>query len=78
MIAATWLNSGWVDAALIAGWMLLVVAIGVRVWRGSEGAAPGGRSGLDRPGDRRGPRVLGWLLLLFMIGPRLGRRSGGE
>lgn len=78
MIAATWLNSGWVDAALIAGWMLLVVAIGVRVWRSSEGAASGGRSGLDRPGDRRGPRVLGWLLFLFMIGPRLGRRSGGE
>ena len=30
---AYWLLSGWIDVAMIAGWMLLVIAIGLRVWR---------------------------------------------
>jgi hypothetical protein len=30
---ATWLTSGWIDAAMIVGWMALVVVVGVRVWR---------------------------------------------
>ncbi len=35
MIVANWLLSGWIDAAAIVGWMALVTAIGVRMWRRS-------------------------------------------
>jgi hypothetical protein len=35
---AYWLLSGWIDVAMIGGWMLLVVLIGLRAWRrGSDG-----------------------------------------
>ncbi len=35
---ATWLTSGWIDAALVGGWMALVVLVGRRVWRsGGDG-----------------------------------------
>ena len=34
---ATWLTSGWIDAAMILGWMVLVTAIGLRVWRSGGG-----------------------------------------
>lgn len=37
MSLATWLTSGWVDFALITGWMALVWAIGWRAWRRSGG-----------------------------------------
>jgi len=32
---ATWLTSGWIDVAMVTGWMALVVAIGVRAWKRS-------------------------------------------
>jgi hypothetical protein len=34
-VLATWLLSGWIDVAMVAGWMALVVAIGVRAWKRS-------------------------------------------
>jgi hypothetical protein len=33
---AYWLLSGWIDAAMIGGWMVLVVLVGLKVWRGGE------------------------------------------
>jgi hypothetical protein len=33
---ATWLTSGWIDVAMVTGWMLLVIAVGVRAWRRSD------------------------------------------
>ena len=33
MTVATWLTSGWIDVAMIGGWMALVIAIGMKVWR---------------------------------------------
>ena len=33
---ATWLTSGWIDVALVTGWMGLVTAIGIRAWKRSE------------------------------------------
>jgi hypothetical protein len=35
MVLANWLLSGWIDAAVIVGWMALVVGVGVRAWRRS-------------------------------------------
>ena len=43
VIAASWLTSGWIDFAMIVGWMAFVVFVGVRVWRaGGESAPPPG------------------------------------
>ena len=36
MSAATWLTSGWIDFAMIAGWMLLVIVVGRRAWGASR------------------------------------------
>ena len=36
VIAKTWLTSGWIDFGMIVAWMLLVVAVGLRVWRSGE------------------------------------------
>jgi hypothetical protein len=33
VIFAYWLLSGWIDVAMIGGWMALVIAVGVMVWR---------------------------------------------
>ncbi len=32
---ATWLTSGWIDVALVSGWMLFVIAVGVTAWKRS-------------------------------------------
>lgn len=40
MTAATWLTSGWVDAAMIAGWMVAVLVIGARAWRRADPDEP--------------------------------------
>jgi hypothetical protein len=33
---ATWLTSGWIDFATVAGWMAFVVAVGMRAWRSDK------------------------------------------
>ena len=35
-MVATWLTSGWIDVALVTGWMAFVVGVGVAAWRRSE------------------------------------------
>ena len=47
VIAASWLNSGWIDVGMIVGWMAFVVLVGVRVWRagGEPAPPPSGRAG---------------------------------
>ena len=34
---ATWLTSGWIDVAMVVGWMAFVVAVGVTAWKRSDG-----------------------------------------
>jgi hypothetical protein len=36
-VLATWLTSGWIDVAMVTGWMALVVAVGVTAWKRSGG-----------------------------------------
>ncbi len=36
MLARSWLLSGWIDVALVMGWMVLVIAIGVTAWKRSH------------------------------------------
>ncbi len=36
VIVATWLMSGWIDVAMVAGWMAFVMAIARRVWRSGD------------------------------------------
>jgi MYXO-CTERM domain-containing protein len=33
---AYWLLSGWIDVAMIVGWMALVIAVGLLAWRRSS------------------------------------------
>lgn len=33
---AYWLLSGWIDVAMIGGWMALVIAVGLRAWKGGK------------------------------------------
>lgn len=46
--AASWITSGWIDVAMIAGWMVFVALVGRRVWRhgagGEDDAKPGARA----------------------------------
>lgn len=55
-IAASWLTSGWIDVAMIGGWMALVAFVGARVWRagGAPESPPAGRA--SRPAKKRRAR----------------------
>lgn len=73
VVAASWLTSGWIDVAMIVGWMALVIAIGLVVWvrGGSEAAAPPPVQA--PPGPL--PRLLGLALIAFAVVPWARRRS---
>jgi hypothetical protein len=70
-LAASWLTSGWIDVAMILGWMALVTAIGVIVWR------RGDRDAAAKAPRAPGPlvRLLGWLIVVAAVAPRLRRRG---
>jgi hypothetical protein len=70
-VPATWLTSGWIDVAMVTGWMALVIAIGVRAWRASE-TGPAEPETAPRPGALH--RVVGWGVVIAAL-PRLLRRS---
>ena len=70
-LAASWLTSGWIDVAMIVGWMAFVVAVGLVVWRRQDRQATARAP--SAPGTLH--RILGWAILLVVVAPRLRRRS---
>ena len=70
-LAASWLTSGWIDVAMIVGWMAFVVAVGLVVWRRQDRQAAA--TAPSAPGALH--RILGWVILLVAVAPRLRRRS---
>ena len=57
VIAASWLTSGWIDVAMISGWMALVVLVGRRVWQaGGDAAPPTGSGAPTTTGQRKRKR----------------------
>ena len=72
MLAKSWLLSGWIDVALVTGWMALVIAIGVIAWRSSEAGERAREAARRPPGTLH--RVLGWGVVLAAA-PKLLRRS---
>jgi hypothetical protein len=36
VLARSWLLSGWIDVALVVGWMAFVVVVGVLAWKRAD------------------------------------------
>ncbi len=71
-MVATWLTSGWIDVAMVTGWMALVIAIGVIAWRNSQAGERAREAARRPPGALH--RVLGWGVVIAAA-PKLLRRS---
>jgi len=37
VLAKSWLLSGWIDVALVTGWMAFVIAVGIVAWKRAHG-----------------------------------------
>ncbi len=72
MLAKSWLLSGWIDVALVAGWMAFVIAVGVMAWRAHEAGERAREAARRPPGTLH--RVLGWGAVIAAA-PKLLRRS---
>ena len=57
VIGASWLTSGWIDVAMIVGWMTLVALIGARVWRAGDDHPPSPVDGAAGGARRRKRRA---------------------
>ena len=72
MLAKSWLLSGWIDVAMVAGWMAFVIVVGIIAWRSSEAGERAREAARRPPGTLH--RVLGWAVVLAAA-PKLLRRS---
>ncbi len=67
MTSANWLLSGWIDVALVVGWLALVGAITAHVWR---------RGPAEPPSEEPSPvaKAAGWAVVASAFPALLRRR----